>query len=57
MKNTLSLIALCIAASTSALADDQSTAKGFVEDSHLDVLLRNAYMNRDYKHNNLHTTL
>lgn len=52
MKNTLSLIALCIAASTSALADDQSTAKGFVEDSHLDVLLRNAYMNRDYKHHN-----
>lgn len=52
MKNTLSLIALCIAASTSALADDQSTAKGFVEDSHLDVMLRNAYMNRDYKHHN-----
>lgn len=52
MKNTLSLIALSIAASTSALADDQSTAKGFVEDSHLDVLLRNAYMNRDYKHHN-----
>lgn len=52
MKNTLSLIALCIAASTSALADDQSTAKGFVEDSHLDVLLRNAYMDRDYKHHN-----
>lgn len=52
MKNTLSLIALCIAASTSALADDQSAAKGFVEDSHLDVLLRNAYMNRDYKHHN-----
>lgn len=52
MKNTLSLIALCIAASTSALADDQSTAKGFVEDSHLDVLLRNVYMNRDYKHHN-----
>ncbi|WP_301151979.1 OprD family porin [Metapseudomonas otitidis] len=52
MKNTLSLIALCIAASTSALADDQSTARGFVEDSHLDVLLRNAYMNRDYKHHN-----
>lgn len=52
MKNTLSLIALCIAASTPALADDQSAAKGFVEDSHLDVLLRNAYMNRDYKHHN-----
>ncbi|MCL6692880.1 OprD family porin [Pseudomonas sp. R3.Fl] len=46
-----SLLALGIlAASTQAMADDQSGAKGFVEDSHLDLFFRNAYMNRDYKH-------
>ncbi|ANI15855.1 hypothetical protein A9C11_18600 [Pseudomonas citronellolis] len=46
-----SLLALGIlAASTQAMADDQAAAKGFVEDSHLDLFFRNAYMNRDYKH-------
>ncbi|BBP81856.1 MULTISPECIES: OprD family porin [Pseudomonas] len=50
MKKNLSLIALCIAASAPAFADEQAQSKGFVEDSSLNVLLRNAYMNRDYKH-------
>lgn len=46
-----SLLALGIlAASTQAMADDQAAAKGFVEDSHLDLFFRNGYMNRDYKH-------
>ncbi|VXC36841.1 Porin D [Pseudomonas sp. 8Z] len=33
-----------------AFADDQGAASGFIEGSHFDLLLRNAYMNRDYKH-------
>ncbi len=33
---------------TPALAAGQADAKGFVEDSALNVLLRNAYINRDY---------
>jgi hypothetical protein len=32
-----------------AFASDQSEAKGFIEDSDLKLLLRNAYFNRDYK--------
>jgi hypothetical protein len=31
------------------MANDQADAKGFVEDSHLNVLARNAYISRDYK--------
>ncbi|MDF3935180.1 OprD family porin [Pseudomonas citronellolis] len=47
----ISLLALGIlAAGTQAMADDQSGAKGFVEDSHLDLFFRNGYMYRDYKH-------
>ncbi|ERO66006.1 membrane protein [Pseudomonas piscis] len=34
------------------MADGQADAKGFVEDSSLKVLLRNAYINRDYKDGN-----
>ncbi|MCK6410052.1 MAG: OprD family porin, partial [Thauera sp.] len=37
------------ASATPALAGGQADAKGFVEDSTLDVLLRNAYISRDYK--------
>jgi len=50
LNHRISLLALGILASTAAMAEDQSTAKGFVEDSHLDLFFRNAYMNRDYKH-------
>ncbi|WP_372439089.1 OprD family outer membrane porin, partial [Pandoraea sputorum] len=28
----------------------QSASAGFVEDAHLNVLMRNAYISRDYKH-------
>lgn len=45
-----SALALAVAASSQlALASEQSESKGFVEDSSLNLLLRNAYFNRDYK--------
>jgi hypothetical protein len=37
---------------THAMANGQAESKGFVEDSSLKVLLRNAYINRDYKDGN-----
>lgn len=40
---------LISASSSCAFASDQSEAKGFIEDSNLNLLLRNAYFNRDYK--------
>jgi len=43
------LIVFGLASATPALAGGQADAKGFVEDSTLDVLLRNAYISRDYK--------
>ncbi|CAN1594236.1 OprD family porin [Pseudomonas mediterranea] len=53
MLNTrIGLIALGILSTTHAMASDQSESKGFVEDSSLKVLLRNAYINRDYKDGN-----
>lgn len=36
-------------AAVPAIASQQSDSKGFVDDSHLDVLLRNAYIKRDYQ--------
>lgn len=41
--------ALASLSATAAFASEQSDSKGFVEDSSLNVLLRNAYFNRDYK--------
>ncbi|BBP62722.1 porin [Pseudomonas sp. Cab53] len=53
MLNTrIGLIALGILSTTQAMANDQAESKGFVEDSSLKVLLRNAYINRDYKNGN-----
>ena len=50
MFNTrICLVALGIMAATQAVASEQSDSKGFVADSSLNVLLRNAYINRDYK--------
>jgi hypothetical protein len=50
MFNTrICLVALGIMAATQAVASEQSESKGFVADSSLNVLLRNAYINRDYK--------
>ena len=52
LNKRISLIALGILSTTHAMANDQAQSKGFVEDSSLKVLLRNAYMNRDYKDGN-----
>src|SRR5690554_2326834 len=49
-KYKLSAIALALMTSAPALAASQAESNGFVEDSSLDLFLRNAYMNRDYKH-------
>lgn len=49
-KYQLSAIALALMTSVPALAASQAESNGFVEDSSLDLFLRNAYMNRDYKH-------
>ncbi|CAM5303559.1 OprD family porin [Thauera mechernichensis] len=45
-------IALGLASATPAFAAGQADAKGFVEDSTLNVLLRNAFINRDYRDGN-----
>lgn len=47
-KYKLSAIALALMTSAPALAVSQAESNGFVEDSSLDLFLRNAYMNRDY---------
>src|SRR5690606_7471105 len=51
-KYKLSAIALALMTSVPALAAGQADSKGFVADSSLDLFLRNAYMNRDFKHGN-----
>ena len=51
-KYKLSAIALALMTSAPALAASQADSAGFVEDSSLDLFLRNAYMNRDYKNGN-----
>lgn len=48
-KYQLSAIALALMTSVPALAASQAESNGFVEDSSLDLFLRNAYMNRDYR--------
>jgi len=50
--NRIGLIALGLMSATQAMASDQDDAKGFIEDSHLSVLARNAYISRDYKGGN-----
>ncbi|WPN75046.1 MULTISPECIES: OprD family porin [Pseudomonas] len=52
LNKRISLIALGMLSATQAMANDQAESKGFVEDSSLKVLLRNAYINRDYKNGN-----
>ncbi|MGE7990009.1 OprD family porin [Pseudomonas sp. NPDC089554] len=51
MLNTrISLVALALIAATQAQANDQAASKGFIEDSHANLNLRNVYMKRDKKH-------
>jgi hypothetical protein len=49
LKTRISLLALALISAGQAMADSQADSKGFVEDSHLNLALRNAYINRDYK--------
>ncbi|MGV6396332.1 OprD family porin [Pseudomonas caspiana] len=48
----ISLLALGLISAGQVMADSQADSKGFVEDSHLNLALRNAYINRDYKNGN-----
>ncbi|MCI0913611.1 OprD family porin [Pseudomonas putida] len=50
LKTRISLVALAMIAATQAQANEQAESKGFIEDSHANILLRNAYMDRDKKH-------
>ncbi|MEI2831577.1 OprD family porin [Pseudomonas mosselii] len=50
LKTRISLVALAMIAATQAQANEQAESKGFIEDSHANVLLRNAFINRDKKH-------
>ncbi|MBA1202288.1 OprD family porin [Pseudomonas capeferrum] len=50
LKARISLVALALIAATQAQANEQAASKGFVEDSSMKLLLRNAYINRDKKH-------
>ncbi|MCV9919565.1 MULTISPECIES: OprD family porin [Pseudomonas] len=50
LKTRISLVALAMIAATQAQANEQADSKGFIEDSHANVLLRNAFINRDKKH-------
>ncbi len=45
----ISLLALGLISAGQVLADGQADSKGFVEDSSLNLFLRNAYISRDYK--------
>lgn len=49
LKKQIGLLALTVISAGHAVADGQAQANGFVEDSHLNLALRNAYINRDYK--------
>lgn len=49
MKKILPLTLLAALCAQSAYAGTVQDNNGFIADSHLDVLLRNAYINRDYK--------
>ena len=49
MKKEISLIALSLFTALPAIASQQSDSQGFVNDSHLNLFLRNAWINRDYQ--------
>ena len=49
LNKRMGLLALGILSATQAMANDQEQSKGFVEDSHLNIAARNAYISRDYK--------
>lgn len=50
MSIRISLVVASALGVAPVFAGDQATTAGFIEDGHADVLLRNAYISRDYKH-------
>ncbi|MFK4135618.1 OprD family porin [Pseudomonas luteola] len=52
LNKRITLIACGVLSATQALAAETQTSNGFIEGSSLKLFLRNAYMNRDYKHGN-----
>jgi hypothetical protein len=51
-KARISVLALGVLSAMQVMADGQADSKGFIDDSHLDLFFRNAYINRDYKNGN-----
>jgi hypothetical protein len=49
LNKRIGLLALGLISASQVMADGQADSKGFVEDSSLNLALRNAYINRDYK--------
>ncbi|MCQ9427050.1 OprD family porin [Pseudomonas sp. LJDD11] len=49
LNKRIGVLALGVLSATQVMAQSQADSKGFVEDSHLTLNLRNAYINRDYK--------
>ena len=52
LNKRISILALSLMSAGQVMADGQADSKGFVEDSHLNLALRNAYISRDYKNGN-----
>lgn len=48
----MGVLALGVLSATQAMAQSQAESQGFVEDSHLTLNARNAYISRDYKNGN-----
>jgi hypothetical protein len=51
-KQRVGLVVLGLLSATQVMASAQSESNGFVDDSHLDLFFRNAYISRDYKNGN-----
>ncbi|MBD8496381.1 OprD family porin [Pseudomonas syringae] len=52
LNKRMGVLALGVFSATQAMAQSQAESKGFVEDSHLTLNVRNAYISRDYKNGN-----
>jgi hypothetical protein len=52
LNKRIALLACGVLSASQAWADESQASHGFIEDSSLKLFLRNAYMNRDYKHGN-----
>ncbi|WP_109513804.1 OprD family porin [Pseudomonas ovata] len=52
LNKRMGVLALGVFSATQAMAQSQAQSQGFVEDSHLTLNARNAYISRDYKNGN-----